>query len=52
MQRPDGDRHAAIMLALSDVLDPELDEPVTEMGFIERVALDGDEAVIVFRLPT
>lgn len=35
------------------VMDPELDEPVTEMGFIEAVAVDLAGGVdITFRLPT
>jgi metal-sulfur cluster biosynthetic enzyme len=38
---------------LALVTDPELDESVTELGFIERVAVDDDCGVdIVFRLPT
>lgn len=40
------------MAALDTVLDPELDEPVTTMGFIEALTLEGPAAVIVFRLPT
>ena len=35
------------------VMDSELDEPVTEMGFIETVVVDAAEGVdITFRLPT
>ncbi len=38
---------------LAVVCDPELDEPVTDMGFIEAVHLDPDDSVRVhFRLPT
>ena len=38
---------------LSAVTDPELDEPVTDMGFIERLDVLHDAAVeIDFRLPT
>lgn len=38
---------------LEAVTDPELDEPITEMGFVERVTLTGDSRVrIEFRLPT
>jgi metal-sulfur cluster biosynthetic enzyme len=39
--------------ALSTVCDPELDEPVTELGFIQEVSIaqDGDVSVS-FRLPT
>ena len=45
-------RRAAVMAALDTVLDPELDEPVTTMGFIEALRLEGRTAEIVFRLPT
>ena len=43
---------AAVIAALDDVLDPELDEPVTTMGFIEAVHMGERAAEIVFRLPT
>ena len=49
---PEGRRHAAVMAALGTVLDPELDEPVTTMGFVEAVRLGERTAEIVFRLPT
>lgn len=34
------------------VCDPELDEPITEMGFVETVAVTRDEVSVFFRLPT
>lgn len=35
------------------VMDPELDEPVTDMGFIEAVSITGPgEVAVSFRLPT
>lgn len=38
---------------LSAVSDPELDEPITEMNFVERVEVSRDQRVRVeFRLPT
>lgn len=38
---------------LSAVTDPELDEPITEMGFVERVGIsDGKAVQVEFRLPT
>lgn len=38
---------------LEAVTDPELDEPITEMGFVERVAVEaGNRVRIDFRLPT
>ena len=46
-------RVAEIWKRLGEVTDPELDEPVTELGFVERVAVDDDGSVEVdFRLPT
>ena len=46
-------REAEAWAAVARVNDPELDEPVTEMGFVERVEVDEDGAVALdFRLPT
>ena len=46
-------REDEVLACLAAVTDPELDEPVTELGFVERVAVDADGAVTVdFRLPT
>lgn len=45
-------RAAEIWKRLGEVTDPELDEPVTELGFVERVAVDGDSVAVDFRLPT
>ena len=42
-----------VMRAVARVYDPELDEPVTDMGFIERVEVADDGSVdLDFRLPT
>ncbi|MEZ0166797.1 iron-sulfur cluster assembly protein [Kineococcus sp. LSe6-4] len=38
--------------ALSVVLDPELDEPITDLGFVRSLAVDGDVVVVHLRLPT
>ncbi|WP_413755431.1 metal-sulfur cluster assembly factor [Streptomyces sp. MMBL 11-3] len=39
--------------ALDGVLDPELDEPITDLGFVRSVAADGDRRLTVhLRLPT
>ncbi|MGI9492673.1 MAG: iron-sulfur cluster assembly protein [Geminicoccaceae bacterium] len=47
------ERLAEVWQRLSEVTDPELDEPVTELGFVERVEVDDDNVVEVdFRLPT
>ena len=41
-----------ILQKLSQVYDPELDQSVTEMGFIEDIFMDGTDVTIYFRLPT
>lgn len=41
-----------IMAALDTVMDPELDESVAAMGFVESVTVADRQADIVFRLPT
>ncbi|MDQ0391926.1 metal-sulfur cluster assembly factor [Labrys monachus] len=47
------DRVAEVWARLGEVTDPELDEPVTDLGFVETVAVDGEGGVdVVFRLPT
>jgi metal-sulfur cluster biosynthetic enzyme len=38
--------------ALGEVMDPELDEPITTLGFVRSVALDGDVLSVHLRLPT
>lgn len=43
---------AEVWSRLSEVTDPELDEPVTELGFVERVVVNGDTVEVDFRLPT
>jgi metal-sulfur cluster biosynthetic enzyme len=48
-----GSREKELWRRLGEVNDPELDEPVTEMGFVERAELAADGSVDVdFRLPT
>ena len=47
------EREADVRRALARVDDPELDEPVTDLRFIERVEIDAAGAVSIgFRLPT
>jgi metal-sulfur cluster biosynthetic enzyme len=47
------EREAEIRRVLDRVTDPELDEPVTDLRFIERLAVDPDGNVAIgFRLPT
>ncbi|OUL93360.1 metal-sulfur cluster assembly factor [Paraburkholderia hospita] len=51
--RPAADRSAQVWAQLQSVTDPELDEPVTELGFVTRVDVDAGGGVqIGFRLPT
>jgi metal-sulfur cluster biosynthetic enzyme len=37
---------------LAKVCDPELDQPLTELGFISGVSIDGNAVTVHFRLPT
>ncbi len=47
------EREAEVRRALDRVTDPELDEPVTDLRFIERLTVDQDGTVSIgFRLPT
>src|SRR5437660_3010990 len=44
---------AQVIDQLQTVTDPELDEPVTALGFIESIDIDvNDHVRIVFKLPT
>jgi metal-sulfur cluster biosynthetic enzyme len=46
-------REAEVRLALDRVTDPELDEPVTDLRFIEHLTIEQDGNVSIgFRLPT
>lgn len=45
-------RRAAVAQALASVLDPELDEPLAELGFIEAVTVEGRRVAVTLRLPT
>jgi metal-sulfur cluster biosynthetic enzyme len=38
--------------ALSGVVDPELDEPITDLGFVRSLEVDGSEVTVHLRLPT
>ncbi|WP_341925841.1 iron-sulfur cluster assembly protein [Nocardioides psychrotolerans] len=38
--------------ALAVVLDPELDEPITDLGFVRSLVVDGTDVVAHLRLPT
>ncbi len=43
---------AQVLDALSGVRDPELDEPLTDLGFVTEVAVDDDAVAVRLRLPT
>ena len=38
--------------ALSAVRDPELDEPITDLGFVKEVRIDGGQVTVTLWLPT
>lgn len=42
----------AVLEALGTVMDPELDEPITELGFVRSVALHPAGVTVHLRLPT
>ena len=44
--------HTEVLDALSDVRDPELDEPITDLGFVSELEIDGDGVFVRLRLPT
>ncbi|HTW26171.1 MAG TPA: iron-sulfur cluster assembly protein [Acetobacteraceae bacterium] len=52
--RPDAaaSRRAELLARLEEVLDPELDRSVVEMGFIQELHEAGGEVTVAFRLPT
>ena len=51
--RETAERMAQVQACLATVVDPELDESVTELGFVTLIELAGDGGVrIGFRLPT
>jgi metal-sulfur cluster biosynthetic enzyme len=41
-----------VLDALSGVRDPELDEPVTDLGFVSNLEIEGDAVSVRLRLPT
>ena len=43
---------SAVLAALATVLDPELDQPVTELGFVRSVTIDDVGVEVHLRLPT
>lgn len=43
---------AAVLAALDTVVDPELDEPITDLGFVRSIAIDDHGVTVHLRLPT
>lgn len=43
---------AAVDMALDRVFDPELDESILKLGFVESVEIAGAEVCVTYRLPT
>lgn len=43
---------ADVRHALDAVIDPELDEPITDLGFVRSVSVEGDRVEVHLRLPT
>ncbi len=46
------DLEAAVRVALRTVVDPELDEPITDLGFVRSVSVRGAGVEVHLRLPT
>lgn len=47
-----GSLQTQVWEALGTVIDPELDEPVTDLGFVRSVAIDDEGVRVHLRLPT
>jgi metal-sulfur cluster biosynthetic enzyme len=43
---------AMVFEAIADVLDPELDESLVKLGFIDSVQVDDGDVTVAFKLPT
>lgn len=41
-----------VYAAIADVLDPELDEPLVKLGFVDRVIVRERDVTLLFKLPT
>jgi metal-sulfur cluster biosynthetic enzyme len=42
----------AVLDRLSRVLDPELDEPIVQLGFVRNARIEGGRAIVTLHLPT
>ncbi|WP_329388429.1 iron-sulfur cluster assembly protein [Streptomyces sp. NBC_01716] len=47
-----GSRERSARAALDTVFDPELDEPITDLGFVRSVTVSGSRVTVHLRLPT
>jgi len=47
-----GVTEAQVYAAIADVLDPELDQSLVKLGFIDRVQVEGPDVTVIFKLPT
>jgi metal-sulfur cluster biosynthetic enzyme len=45
-------RHDEAYAALGEVIDPELDEPITDLGFVRSLVVTGCDVEVHLRLPT
>jgi metal-sulfur cluster biosynthetic enzyme len=52
LELPDGGDGAALLRHLAQVLDPELDESITELGFVRSLLLCDGHATVALQLPT
>jgi len=52
LHSPNKANDRAILKRLENVLDPELDEPIIDLGFVRSAQLDAGHAVIALQLPT
>ena len=52
MSVPSSPNDRAILKRLANVLDPELDDPIVDLGFVRSIRLEAGHAVVVLQLPT
>lgn len=45
-------QRSAVVAALDCVRDPELDEPITDLGFVQEIRIEGANVFVRLRLPT
>ena len=43
---------AQVYATIADVLDPELDEPLVKLGFVDQVIVRERDVTLIFKLPT